>query len=215
MGFEAIAMGIGAGFISLNSIGIERTQLVTHFCYQMGDIFKLYFLLQMARVIPTKVSTWLVVGTIVTIPYAYFREYASVENISWAYLTSLYRDTIVGVVGGGACLLSLFNIRDQKLPWRKAALVIAGVAGASEAANSWIAHSNLIRIHAGWQSIYTIYQANIGYLFALGTFLNISTLENRVRSLSSAKTKIDQIERELEIGKIVQKSFLKFHLHIP
>lgn len=209
MGFEAAAMGVGSGYLPLGFFGINDTTIFTHFCYQMGDLLKIYFLLQMARVGSTRAMPWLVWGAVVSIPYAIFRQYAATNDIFWAYKLSLGRDTLVAVIGGAACLRSLWLLRRQSLPWRKTALVIAALAGAYEGVNSWLAHSDAIRIHSELQTLYTVFQANCGYLFALSTFLNISTLENRVRSLTASKARAEQIERELEIGQIVQQALLK------
>lgn len=209
MGFEAAAMGVGSGYLPLGYFGVNNTSVFTHYCYQMGDLLKVYFLLQMARVGPTKVTSWLVWGTLISIPYAFFRDYAGTNEIQWAYKLSLYRDTFVGTIGGIACLRSFWLLRSQTLPWRKTALAIAASAAFYEVVNSWLAHSDAIRIYPEVQTLYTVFQANCGYLFALSTFLNISTLENRVRSLTAAKARAEQIERELEIGQIVQQALLK------
>lgn len=209
MGFEAAAMGVGSGYLPLGFFGIEKTTVFTQFCYQMGDILKLYFLFQMARVGPTSVKPWLLWGTVASIPYAFFRQYAAENDILWAYKMSLGRDSVVGTIGGLVCLRSFWLLRKQSLPWRKTALIIAAVAAFFEVINSFLAHSNGIRIMPQLQTLYTVFQANCGYLFALSTFLNISTLENRVKALTAAKARAEQIERELEIGQIVQQALLK------
>jgi hypothetical protein len=100
-------------------------------------------------------------------------------------------------------------LRGQKLPWRRTALAIAMIAAAFEGIDTWIAHSDAMRIDPNIGSLFTTLQANTGYLFALSTFLNISTLENRVRSLTAANARAEQMERELEIGQIVQRALLK------
>ena len=207
MGFEAAAMAIGEGWIVLGPFAEYKNSL-THFCYQMGDIMKLYFLLQIARISQKSATTWLGYGAAISIPYAIFREYAAVSGINWAYLMSLWRDTIVGSIGGLACLRVAWSIRGSKLPWRIVALILAGLGGFGEVAASWTAHSKEIGVFPLIQTLFTLIQGNVGYIFALSTFINISTLENRVKSLSKAQARAQEIERELDIARSVQRSLL-------
>jgi|GEM_PF-1281148 len=207
MGFEAAALGVGEGWIVLGPLS-EHKSALNHFFYQMGDIMKLYFMLQIARISQKSASTWLVVGIALSVPYGLFREYAGVAGWGWTYLLSLWRDTIVGTIGGLACLRVAVSLRGQKLPWRMVALVLAGVAGFGEVVASWTAHSKAIAVDPFFQTMFTIIQGNVGYIFALSTFINISTLENRVRSLSKAQARAQEIERELDIARNVQRSLL-------
>jgi hypothetical protein len=209
MGLEAAAMGIGEGWMPLGLVGIDSPTLIVHYFYQMGDLLKLYFLFQVARLGSTNAMPWLVAGTIVSIPYAFFMLYAADNSIAWAFKIARTRDTIVGGVGALVCLRAFFLLRGKGLPWRQAALLVAASAAAFEVINTWIAHSDLTRVFPAMKTTFTVLQANCGYLFALSTFLNISTLENRVKSLTKAKARADEIEREMEIGQIVQKSLLK------
>jgi hypothetical protein len=52
---------------------------------------------------------------------------------------------------------------------------------------------------------------NSGFLLALSAFFNISSLENRVKSLSLVQLKAKQLEIELELGRAVQTQ----HMRIP
>jgi hypothetical protein len=209
MGYEAAAMGIGMGWLPSGFFGLEHASVVSNFCYQMGDILKLYFLFQMARVGGTSARWWLLLGTLVSLPYGFFMEYAGQHSITWVYKIPRTRDTIVGGLGSFVCLRALWSIRGQTLPWRKAALGIAAVAALFEVLNTYLAHSDWIRSFPTIQTLFTVSQLVCGFLFALSTFLNISTLENRVRSLTRAKARADEIERELEVGQIVQQAILK------
>lgn len=209
MGFEAAAMGIGEGWLPIGYLGIDRVPVFVNFFYQMGDILKLFFLMQMARVGKVSAVPWLIIGAVVSVPYGFFMEYAGQHDITWVYKIPRSRDTFVGVVGAAVCLAAVYAIRGKSLPWRRAALLIAATAAAFEVINTWIAHSDLMRIYPQMKTLFTVFQANCGYLFALSTFLNISTLENRVKSLTAAAARADAIERELEIGQIVQRALLR------
>lgn len=208
MGFEAVAMGASEGWLPLGWLGIEKKHVVTNFCFQMGDIMKLYFLLQIARVGSTNPKWWLIIGSAASLPYAFFMQYAAEHSINWTYLIPRTRDTLTGGIGAAFCVYTLWQLRDKKLPWRHAALIVAGIAGFSEVLNSWVAHADMTRTTPWLKTFFTVYQANIGYLFALSTFLNISTLENRVRTLTAEKEVAEEMRRQLELSQSVQKSFL-------
>jgi hypothetical protein len=213
MGFEAIAMALGRNWIPLQmipglSLASGHEQAIIHFCYQMGDLMKLYFLLQISRVAHKGTIGWLLIGGLISIPYGLFMQAAPKLELSWVYLIPLSRDTIVGTIGMIVCYRSAWHIRNRNLPWRTTALLIAGTAACGEVIASHIAHSPTITMNPAIQTVYTLVQANIGYLFAVSTFINISTLENRVRSLSKAQAEMLEVERELEIGRHVQQSLL-------
>ena len=208
MGFEALALGIGKGWLPLGIFGIGGEAILTNFCYQMGDIMKLYFLLQLARIGRPNPFPWLIGGLLISIPYGFFMQYAQINDLTWVYKIPRTRDTLVGTIGCIFCLRALFSLRKENLPWRKTALLIGALAAAFEVSNSWIAHSEFYRIYPSFKTYFGIFQANIGIMFALSTFLNISTLENRVRMLSRERDQANEIKRQLEIGRSVQKSFL-------
>jgi hypothetical protein len=209
MGFEGAAMGIGHGWMPFGLVGMSHLSALTNFCFQMGDLLKIYFLLQMARVGRASALPWLLVSAGLSVPYGFFMEWAGQNNLTWTYRIPLSRDNLTAVVGLVFCGRALLSLRGQSLPWRKTALLIAMIAAAFEGVDSWIAHSDAIRINPNVLTLFTVLQANTGYLFALSTFLNISTLENRVQSLTAAKARAEQMERELEIGQIVQRALLK------
>jgi len=209
MGFEAVAMGIGKGWFPMSWLGLGYDQTLVHFSYQMGDILKLYFLLQIARVGPTSIKPWLFWGILISIPYGYLRYWGAVNNVPNLWLMSRTRDTITAGGGALACFYTLWKIRSIKLPWRKGALTVAAFAGSFEVLNTYIAHSAGIGAIPIVKTVYTVLQANIGYLFALSTFLNISTLENRVKMLTIEQKKTDELKRQLELARAVQNSFLE------
>jgi hypothetical protein len=207
MGFEAAAMAIGPGWLPLGPLAPHKAA-IGHFFWQAGDIMKLYFLLQIARFAAPSPSKWLIVTVLLSIPYGFFMQWGQQQGLNSIWQIPRTRDTIVGLVGGWACFRALWYLRAQTLPWRKTALVIAGSAGILEVAASWMAHSIQMMTMPIIQTAYTVLQGNIGYLFAVSTFLNISTLENRVRSLTKAQLRAKEIERELDIARMVQRSLL-------
>jgi serine phosphatase RsbU (regulator of sigma subunit) len=58
-------------------------------------------------------------------------------------------------------------------------------------------------------TIYYVLETHTPYLFALSTFINISTLEARVKSLSIEVAEAREIEKDMALGQTIQKSFMQ------
>jgi len=209
MVFEAVALGVGRDWIPLDMLGIGHKMVITNTFYQMGDILKIYFFLQLARVGTPRVMPWILWGFAVSIPYGFFMEYAHLNSFTWQYKIPRTRDTLAGTIGFVVCLHSLIALRNKPLPWRKSALLIGITAALVEISKSWISHSDLITIFPLVATVVAIMEANLGYIYALSTFLNISTLENRVATLTEEKSKANEIQKQMELGQSLQKAFLK------
>jgi hypothetical protein len=69
LGFEALAIGMGQGWIDS-----KYNPFIIHYSYQMGDIFRLYFFLQLARIVQPNPRMWLIIGTILSIPYGFAKQ---------------------------------------------------------------------------------------------------------------------------------------------
>jgi hypothetical protein len=99
--------------------------------------------------------------------------------------------------------------RGQRLPWRQWALVIAVVACILQVVayinNIWPQISN----YPEFYQVRSIIVPLSVFLLGSSAFVNISSLENRVRILSKAKAKNDEIEKELELGRVVQNAYMK------
>ncbi|MDA9951436.1 SpoIIE family protein phosphatase [Oligoflexaceae bacterium] len=208
MAFEACALGISRNWIPLGWFNIENELVPINTFFQMGDILKVYFFLQLARIGKPNIWPWLIGGLAISIPYGFFMEYAYEHNFTWQYKIPRTRDTIAGGIGFFVCLQALWFLKTTTLPWRKAALSIGAIAAFFEVSKSWVAHSNLSEISPLVNTLYALMEANVGYLFTLSTFLNISTLENRVKTLTLEYEKTGEIKRQLELGQSLQKAFL-------
>ena len=208
MSFEGLAMGVGQGWLPLSYLGLGHSVVWTNMFYQMGDILKIYFFLQLARLYQVKLWPWIVGGFLVSIPYGFFMEYAHANNFTWQYLIPRSRDTLAGSIGLGACLYSLWTLKGQRLWWRQSALLLGCVAAVVEVTKSWLSHSESHDIYAVFGLIYLGLEANLAYLYVLSTLLNISSLENRVRSLTREKADATEIERQMQLGRSLQQAFL-------
>jgi serine phosphatase RsbU (regulator of sigma subunit) len=60
-----------------------------------------------------------------------------------------------------------------------------------------------------YKTWYNLFETHTPFVFALSTFINVSTLERRVKTLSRAAIRQEAIERELTLGKAVQDAFFQ------
>jgi hypothetical protein len=203
LGFEALAIGLGQGWMSSS-----YNPFMIHYSYQMGDIFRLYFFLQLARVAKPNPRMWLLIGTLLSIPYGFAKQMEVAWQIDGLPIIPRIRDATAGTLGALACLRTLWSIRGKKLPWRRIALILGAIGSAQQVLGPITHYWPELNESANFRGLYVVLEALSVYVLALSTFTNISTLENRVRSLSAAKAKSDLIEQELELGRTVQRAFL-------
>ena len=62
---------------------------------------------------------------------------------------------------------------------------------------------------------YNLFEAHTPYVFALSTFINVSTLEQRVKALTGAAVQAKLIERELSLGREVQQALFQIPVLPP
>ena len=203
LGFEAIAVGLGANWMS-----VHWNNFAIHYCYQMGDIFRLYFFLQLARVIKPSATKWLLYGTLLSIPYGIAKQMEAAWGIDGLALIPRLRDSFAGTVGALACLKTFWTIRNLKIPWRRFALILGALGSAQQVLGPMTHYFPHLNDSTAFTGFYIVYESLSVYILALATFTNISTLENRVRRLSASKVRSDLIEQEMELGRSVQKAFL-------
>lgn len=203
LGFEAAAITMGYDWLPLSN-----NDFLKHYCYQMGDIFRLYFFLQIARIADKKVGPWLFWGTLVSVPYGLLRHYGPELAIVWPSKIPNYRDIIAGGVGMLVCLRAAWYLRDKKLPWRVTALIIAAVAAFEQVADPVGMFFPGIYNGSFFQKFVDIIHPFSAWLFAFSAFINISTLENRVKTLGSLEARTKEMEKEMELGRAVQQAFM-------
>ncbi len=210
----ALFVGLDAFGRSLNYdwLPLPYTAQIADTTDSASQVMRLYFLLQLSRFGSSKVGPWLSVSFV----YALMASAGSwVNALGWpiiedrVYEINVWFSLVVAVIGIVLAGLSAAKLRSQRLPWRQWALVIAAIACFLQA----IAYINNIWPEvANYPEFYKVRSIIVPlsvFLLASSAFVNISTLENRVRVLSKAKAKNDEIERELELGRVVQNAYMK------
>ncbi|NDE13628.1 hypothetical protein EBZ80_01715 [bacterium] len=204
MGFEAAAMSLSFDWLP----GIDK-KLVSNFCYQMGDIFRVYFALQLARIAPKSTRWWFLAGVPLSILYGYIR---SVEQRhGWLFPAEIpnIRDIVAGGIGLVVCLRAATILAGRRLPWRVTALAVAGIGFFEQIVDPIGHYLPTLSNHAVFVEIVDILQPIAAWLLAFSAFINISSLETRVKALSGSEVRAQSIEREMELGQTVQSTFLR------
>jgi len=168
----------------------------------------LFFFLQLARVVKPHTVRWVVIGTLLSIPWGIAKQMESKWGIDGLAIVPRIRDTFAGSVGALACLITLWSIRGKNLPWRRAALLLGALGSAQQILGPMSHYFPRLNESDAFRGFFIVFEALSVYILALSTFTNISTLENRVKNLSAAKARNDLIEQELELGRAVQRAFL-------
>jgi Stage II sporulation protein E (SpoIIE) len=203
LGFEAVALGLSVGWVSNH-----WNSFVIHYCWQMGDIFRLYYFMQLARVLKPRPVQWLLWGTALSIPYGIAKQMEVAWGIDGLAVIPRFRDIVAGSIGALACVRTLWSIRGMNLSWRRVALVLGALGSAQQVLGPLTHYWPELNSSDGFRGFFIVFEAVSVYILALSAFTNISTLENRVKNLSEAKARSDVIEQELELGRTVQSAFL-------
>ncbi len=204
MGFEALAMSFKFDWLP----GIEKG-LVSNFCFQMGDLFRIYFALQLARIAPKSTKWWFIIGVPLSLLYGYVR--VEEKRLGWTFPSEIpnIRDIIAGGTGAIVCARAATILIGRKLPWRVAALSVATVGFFEQIVDPLGQYVPFISNNEVFTVLVDILQPISAWLLAFSAFINISTLETRVKALSGSEVRAQAIEREMELGKSVQATFLR------
>ena len=204
---DALSRSFGYGWLPLSFIEAFGSSLDS-----ASQIMRLYFLLQLGRIGSPRVRPWLWVAFIYSV-------FASAGSWSDTFGSTLIPDhtneinvwcsMFVSTFGLVIASATAVRLRRRQLPWRQWALIIAAIACFLQ----FVAYINYIFPMLENYNLFFQVRAIIiplsVYLLASSAFVNISTLENRVRMLSDAKSKNDLIEKELELGRVVQNAYMK------
>lgn len=203
MGFEGLGFIFTQGWVP----GINQN-FASAFAFQMGDVFRLYFCLQLARLVHKDIKPWLLWGGLASLIYAGMRGYGTDASSAWMEYIPRVRDLIVGSLGIMICSRSAWYLSSQQMPWRFWALVIAGLACAEQVIEPVATFFPLLKEIKWFMAIQDTMQPAAAWLFAFSAFINISTLENRVKKLGEVAADVKQMEQEIELAQAVQNSFL-------
>jgi hypothetical protein len=208
-GLEACGMVLGNVGLEHQWIKSEHTAIyaLKYYMYFMSDVMRLYFFMQLARVAHQRIAPWLIVGSVIALPYAVF---VAIYDYDWIKYIWASREIFVCGFGIILCLRQATFLRGKKIPWRVTALWVASFAAVPQLTHGLVQFETFdwMQDLTYYGSYMSIMNSGAAYLFALSTFINISTLKNRVQVLSAEKVKAREIEKELELGRSVQQAFL-------
>jgi hypothetical protein len=215
MGFEACALT--TSFMDLKRFWITsdiNLNFFIHYCNAMGDVFRLYFFMQLCRIVKPAPAQWIAWASVYSVIYGLLRHFnVDFGYPQWAMHHIAQRDMLSSTIGFILCFNTIRHLWNRNLPWRIWALSLAGIAAIA----NWLSAAPiylpfLLEIGdsiVGYHSLISAVNANSAFLFALSTFINISTLENRVKVLGREKARAEAMEKEMELGRSVQTSFQK------
>lgn len=204
---DAFSRSLGYGWLP-----VPYTDQLGDMSDSASQVMRLYFLLQLGRLGSTKIGPWLIFAFI----YSIFASAGSwVNALGWpviedrVYEINVWFGLGVALIGIGISVPTAINLKNKRLPWRQWALVIAALACFLQVA-AYLNH--IVPSLAGYTMFFQVRSIILPlsvYLLASSAFVNISTLENRVRMLSTAKAKNEMIEKELQLGRLVQNAYMK------
>lgn len=211
MGFEALGIAARHGWLPLSALGPWWDLFASALFTNLGLIFRLYFYLNLARVAGASLHRWFIGALLWSVPMAYYAMDSGNRPESLYGVVYATCGLAVALLGMAFCLRSYAFIRKRSLHWRHMALMSAALAAMPSVIISLDAiFPNFITDSTVVDVINTLH-FNSGFILALSAFFNISSLENRVRSLSIVQMKAKQLEMELELARSVQKQ----HMRVP
>ncbi len=166
-----------------------------------GDIMQFYFFTQLARVARPRLKLWFMIGIPLAILYALT---SPLSNEVWRW-----RNVLIGLACQATALTSAAYLYKKGLYYRSAALLIACSGTIVQVVVPLAGYFPGVTSLAWFKTFYNVMETHTPYVFALSTFINLTTLENRVKSLSRELVNAKEIEREMALGKTVQQSFLR------
>lgn len=210
MSLKAVAVVFSQNWLPENLFSPTGAAFLRNFLLCLGDIMQLYFFTQLARIAKPRIGPWLLVGSIIAAAYA-SAVIADIKafELPWSHYIWKWRNISIGVACFLTAMTSAVYLATKKLRIRALALTIA---------SSGVIVQIMIPVATGFpdlygqawfQTIYHVLETHTPYMFALATFLNISTLESRVKALTKEVVAAKEIEREMALGKTVQQSFLR------
>lgn len=213
---ETLALGLFFGCESIaESLSIASSipatdvmTLSTIYFDQMASIFRLYFACQIARISTKHLNPWLILGSILTSLYLVIVALLPTFRDSISVFFETTTQLAVGLLGSFICCRVAMMISPKNLPWRVAALLIATLGflanplmvAADLSYDGNIPSSVVIELQ--------IYQHVSYVLFTLAALVNMSTVENRIKALSSAKARerLERMKEEQRVHEAIAKT---------
>jgi hypothetical protein len=213
MGFKAVGVGIAQGWVS-EWVPLEYRGPLASWVLCYADFMQLYFFAQLARLVRPNVWPWLLggfaVATFYLIPQMVdLNEVFGSFGILWGKHFWALRSGGLGIACWIFAGLAIVAVAPQKLYWRLSALIVASLGVLVQVVTPIVSYFPDIYNTDLFLSTYYILETHTPYVFALSTFINISTLEARVKNLSIEVAEAREIEKEMALGQTVQKAFMK------
>ena len=216
-------LGLGM-FMSLKALGVVASQrwfpdamfspwVVAHLqTYFLGfaDFMQLYFFTQLARLNKPRPMAWLAAGAMFGAIYSLGMGIQTLPGeFNWSHEIWRYRNILIGL-GCLACALpvSALCLKDKHYH-RAAALLLASTGVLVQVITPLIIDIPGVSDQLWYKTWYASFETLTPYVFALSTFINVSTLEKRVKTLTDNAINAKVMEQQLELAKAVQETFFK------
>jgi len=210
MSLKGVGVGVAQGwFLDWQEGPVQSVFRDWVFCF--ADIMQLYFFTQLTRLFRPKIWTWVAAGSVVALLYAIpsALDLKEVGSISWVKHFWAFRSVSIGLACWVLVALSLYAIWSKQLYWRLSAMSVASLGVIVQVITPIISYFPNVYETDLFGSVYYILETCTPYVFALSTFINISTLEARVKQLSNEVSQAREIEKEMSLGQTVQRSFMQ------
>ena len=218
---ECFGLGI---FMSLKALGVVAAQrwfpdtivpiwftsTLPGFLLSYADFMQLYFFTQLSRLFKPRQFLWLGIGIVFASCYAYGISRPTIPGgINWSREVWRYRNIGIGLACLSCSVPVSFICFKERQYHRMAALIVASSGVLSQVLTPIFVNFPEIMDATWFKTWYNLFETHTPYVFALSTFINVSTLEKRVKTLTTAAVHNEMIQSEMKLGKTVQQSFIQ------
>jgi len=207
-GLEAIALLMGFNGLRPSILPEADYTFLKQVCWSLADVFRLFFCFQIARTWTANIKPWVIVGVLLCIPYGFIRHNANRWGVPALHDLWIYKDLAVSAIGAVICFRALLYVRKLQLNHRIFAIALVLVGLISEFGNAAFALVPSVFEQSFYSTILGFFESNSAFLFCLGTILNISNLEQRVKRLTAESLRAQELKNQLELATSLQKSFM-------
>jgi hypothetical protein len=204
LGFQAVSLSF-----DYNWLPFVDLSPIEGFSSHMASVFRLAFVLTIARRNRVRFGAWLLLGAVASALYGFvYAKEVELHAAEWRESYDNWRELVINIAGFLSCLVALSGPGARRFAWRTSAVACALVACAVGLVDGVVGAFPDLGIFAAFNSVLNVSRAASLYLLATSAFISISTLEQRVRALSLTMAKSKVIEKELELANAVQKAFM-------
>lgn len=204
LAFGAASLTIDYGWLPF----IQRAHL-SIYASEMSLVFQIYFITQLGRLHVGSTGKWFLYGNLFAIPYAIYTGLFIKDYPRYLTLFESYRGIAFTFLACTICIRVAYHLRSKKVPWRVFALLIAGTASTQQLMNPIQNIFVDLGNTAGYDELQYTTKIASWLMLSLSAFVNIASLESRVKALTEVKTKQGILENELKLAQSVQTAFMK------